>query len=126
MIRIDLTPEETSQRAPSRRRRRSQVAERCHSVLLNAQGWRVPQIAQRFERHAPTIRQGLKASHTQGLAGLDNAPPPGRPARKGQQRAPQLETLLAQPPGSYGYLDAGWTVELLRDSLSSTFALFER
>src|SRR5215470_2157349 len=100
MIRIALTPEETSQLATTRRSRRAQVAERCRYVLLNAQGWSVPQIAQRYERHEPTVRKGLKASHAQGRAGLDNTPPPGRPATKGQQREPQLDPLPPQAPSA--------------------------
>jgi len=42
MIRIALTPEETSQLATTRRSRRAQVAARGRSVLLHAQGWIVP------------------------------------------------------------------------------------
>lgn len=117
MIRIDLTPEEQSQLETTRRSRRSQVAERCHYVLLNAQGLSVPQIAQRLERNEHTIRKWLNAYHQQGVAGLDNVPPPGRPATKGHKLNQQLDTLLSHAPSAYGYLEAGWTVDLLRDSL---------
>jgi transposase len=102
MIRITLTPEELSPLATTRHSRRAQVAERCRSVLLNAQGWSVPQMAQRYERNEHTMRKWLQAYHAQGLAGLDNAPPPGRPATKGQQLAPQWDTLLPQAPSAYG------------------------
>ena len=51
MIRIVLTPEETSQLATTRRSRRAQVAERCRYVLLNAQGWSVPLMCQHFSGH---------------------------------------------------------------------------
>src|SRR4029453_13275343 len=98
MIRIALTPEETSQLATTCRSRRAQVAERCRYVLLNAAGWSVPQIAQRFVRKEHHIRKWLKAYRTQGFTGLNNAPPPGRPATKGQQLAQQLPTLLTQAP----------------------------
>jgi transposase len=102
MIRIALPPEATSQLATTRRRRRAQVAERCRYVLLHAAGWSVPQMAQRFAPHAPTSRKWLKASHAQGLAGLDNAPPPGRPATKRPQLEPQADALLTQAPSVYG------------------------
>jgi transposase len=91
------------------------VAERCHYVLLNAQG--VPQIAQRLERNEHTIRKWLKAYRDQGLSGLANAPPPGRPATKAHQLDQHLDCLLAQPPNAYDYIEAGWTVDLLRDYL---------
>jgi transposase len=117
MIRIDLTPEEKSQLETTRRRRRSQVAERCHYVLRNAQGLRVPQIAQRLARNEHTIRKWLNAYHEQRLTGLDNAPPPGRPATKGHKLDQYLDTLLTQAPNSYGYIEAGWRVDLLRKYL---------
>jgi transposase len=117
MIRIALTPEALSQLATTRCSRRAQVAERCRYVLLNAQGWSVPQIAQRYERHEPTMRTWLKAYHAQGLAGLDDTPPPGRPATKSQKLEPQLDTLLTPVPSAYGYIEAGWTVDVLRDDL---------
>ena len=117
MIRIDLTPEEKSKLETTRRSRRSQVAERCHYVLLNAQGLHVPQIAERLERNEHTIRKWLKAYGDQGLAGLDNAPPPGRPANKTRKLDQHMDTLLAQSPSAYGYIEAGWTVDLLRDYL---------
>jgi transposase len=114
MIRLDLTPEEISQLETIRRRRRSPVAERCHYVLLNAQGFSVPRIAQRLERNEHTIRKWLKAYRDQGLAGLHKA---GRPATKGEKLNQQLDTLLSHVPSVYGYIEAGWTVALLRDCL---------
>ena len=114
MIRLDLTPEEISQLETLRRRRRSPVAERCHYVLLNAQGFSVPRIAQRLKRDEHTIRKWLKAYRDQGLAGLHNA---GRPATKGEKLNQQLDTLLSHVPSVYGYIEAGWTMALLRDYL---------
>jgi transposase len=99
------------------RSRRDQVAERCRYVLLNAAGWSVPQIAQRFVRNEHTMRKWLTADHTQGLAGLDHAAPPGRPATKGQPLEQPLDILVTQAPSAYGYIEAGWTVEVLRDYL---------
>ena len=51
VIRLQLSPEEYAYLDQTRRTSRSQVAERCHYVLLNASGCSVPQIAQRLERH---------------------------------------------------------------------------
>src|SRR5918999_793388 len=72
MIRIQLSPEELAYLEQTRRARRSQVAERCHYVLLNAAGYSVPQIAQRLERHEHTIRKWLCAYRAQGVMGLQN------------------------------------------------------
>ena len=115
MMRMQLSSEEYAYLDRTRRTTRSQVAERCHYILLNAAGLSVPQIAQRLERHEHTIRKWLKAYQTQGVQGLGNTPPPGRPPRHGGDLAHQLETLLAHSPSHYGYLEAGWTVDMLRN-----------
>jgi transposase len=117
VIRIELHPEEQASLERTRRTSRSQVAERCHYVLLNAAGWGVPQIAQRLARNEHTIRKWLKTYQAQGVNALDNTPPSGRPPTKGQHLTQQLETLLQQRPSTYGYLEAGWTVDLIRDHL---------
>jgi transposase len=117
MICLVLSPEETAH-VEQARRTRPQIAERCHYVLLNAEGWSVPQIAQRLDRNAHTIRTWLKAYQTAGLQGLHNTPQPGRPATKGQSVTAQLEHLLAQSPSHFGYIEEGWTVDLLRHYLA--------
>jgi transposase len=117
MICFVLSTEERAQVAQARRRR-PQIAERCHYVLLNAEGGSVPQIAQRFARHAHPMRTWLQAYQTAGLPGLPNTPPPARPATKGQSVTAPLEGLLAQSPSHCGSSEEGWTVALLRDDLA--------
>ena len=117
MIRLVLSPEEQASLEQTRRSR-PQLAERCHYVLLNAQGWSVPQIARRLDRNEHTIRTWLKAYRTAGLPGLHNTPQSGRPATTGQRVAEQLERLLAHSPSHFGYIEDGWTVDLLRDYLA--------
>src|SRR4029453_15619165 len=102
MICLGLSPEETAHLEQARRTR-PQIAERCHYVLLNAEGWSVPPIAQRLDRHEHTIRPWLKAYKKPGLPGLQNPPQPGRPATKGQEVTAQLEQLLVQSPCHCGY-----------------------
>ena len=114
MLRLVLSPEEHALLEQTRRTR-PQRAERCHYILLNAQGWSVPQIARRLDRNEHTIRTWLKAYRSAGLAGLHNTPQPGRPATKGQHVTEQLEQLLVHSPSHFGYIEDGWTVDLLRD-----------
>jgi transposase len=116
MIRLVLSPEEIAHLEQARRTR-PQIAERCHYVLLNAEGWSVPHIAQRLDRNEHTIRTWLKAYQTAGLPGLHNTPQPGRPATKGQSVTAHLESLLAQSPSHFGYIEEGWTVDLIRHYL---------
>ena len=117
MICRHLLPEEKAHLEQARRTR-PQIAERCHYVLLNAEGWSVPHIAQRLDRNEHTIRTWLKAYQVSGLPGLQNTPPPGRPATKGQGVTAQLEHLLAHSPSHVGYIEEGWTVALIRDYLA--------
>jgi transposase len=84
MIRLVLSPEEHALLEQTRRTR-PHLAERCHYVLLNAQGWSVPQIAQRLDRNEHTLRTWLKAYRTAGLTGLQNTPQSGRPATTAQR-----------------------------------------
>src|SRR5919205_3965275 len=116
MIRLVLSPEEIAHLEQARRTR-PQIAERCHYVLLNAEGWSVPHIAQRLDRNAHTIRTWLNAYQTAGLPGLHNTPQPGRPATKGQSVTAHLESLLAQSPSHFGSIEEGWTVDLIRHYL---------
>lgn len=117
MIRLVLSPEEHALLEQTRRTR-PQLAERCHYVLLNAQGWSVPQIARRLDRNEHTIRTWLKAYRSAGFTGLHNTPQPGRPATTGQRVSAHIEQLLAHSPSHFGYIEEGWTVDLLRDYLA--------
>lgn len=117
MIRITLSPDQKHELRRARRHR-PHMAERCHYVLLSEQGVGVPQIAKRLDRDEQTVRAWLKAYQREGIEGLVNAPKSGRPPIKGQALDQQLEPLLAQSPADVGYLEAGWTVDLIRDYLA--------
>ena len=49
---------------------------------------------------------------------MHNTPQPGRPATKGQHVTEQLEQLLVHSPSHFGYIEDGWTVDLIRDYLT--------
>ena len=117
MICITLSPKQTRQLQHARRYQ-DRIAERCHAVLLSAQELSVPQISHRLGRDQQTVRAWLKAYQRNGIAGLDNAPKSGRPPTKGQALDQHLDSLLEQRPCDVGYLEAGWTVDLIRDHLA--------
>jgi transposase len=117
MIRLALSPEEHAHLAQTRRTR-PHLAERCHYVLLNAQGWSVPQIARRLNRNEHTMRPWLKAYRVAGLSGLHNTPQSGRPATIGPRVSAHIAQLLAHNPSHFGSMEDGWTVDLLRDYLA--------
>ena len=89
------------------------------SLRFNNQGHSVPQIAKRLERAEQTVRAWLKAYQREGIEGLSAAPRPGRPPLKGQALDQQLEILRNHSPADFGYLEAAWTVGLIRHQLAS-------
>ena len=117
MIHIDLIPEQREALEKARRIRTSNLAERCLAVLLCDQGQRVPAMAASLGRHEHTIRSWLKAYRQDGIEGLKDTPPVGRPNRKEQAALTILHPVLANHPSAYGYLEAGWSTNLLVDYL---------
>jgi transposase len=70
-------------------------------LLLNAQGWNVPAIAQMFERHEHTVRATLRRWETDGLGGLWEAPGRGAKAKWQSADLDYLTDCLAQEPRTY-------------------------
>ncbi len=117
MIRIQLPSEHREALEKARRIRTSNLAERCFAVLLSNRGQSVPTIALASGRHEHTIRSWLKAYIQEGLEGLKATAPPGRTNRKEQEALTILQPVLAKHPSEYGYLEAGWSTNLLVDYL---------
>ncbi len=118
MIRIDLPHEQHEALERARRIRSSNLAERCFAVLLADRGHSVPAIAIASGRHEHTIRSWLKAYIQEGIEGLKGTPPPGRTNRKEQEALAILQPVLGNHPSDYGYLEAGWSTNLLVDYLA--------
>ena len=74
-------------------------------------------IAESIGRHDHTIRSWLKAYIQDGIEGLRHTPPPGRTNRKEQEALMILQPVLAKHPSDYGYLEGGWSTNLLVDYL---------
>jgi transposase len=117
MIHIDLIPEQRETLEQARRIRTSNLAERCLAVLLWDQGQSGPAIAAFMRRHEHTIRSWLKAYQPEGIEGFQDTPPVGRTNRKEQAALTILQPVLVHHPSAYGYLEAGWSTNLLVDYL---------
>jgi transposase len=100
MLRITLTPDHWAAAQAARRDPTLTPLERDRvaMVLLSADGWRPPAIAQHLNYHAATVRHALKAYRAQGLAGLwhQRPGPPPDTARRARVTA-ALDGLLDQP-----------------------------
>jgi len=89
------------------------VAERAWYVLWSAQQVSVPEIAARMQCKPKTVRKWLRRYQTAGIDGLHDQSRCGRPTR----RSPGLEQAVFmqvnQPPWTFGYVFAIWTVRTL-------------
>lgn len=89
------------------------VAERAWYVLWSAEQVSVPEIAARMQRKPGAVRKWLRRYQQDGIDGLHDRPRSGRPTR----RTPGLEQAVFmqvnQPPWTFGYVFAIWTVRTL-------------
>lgn len=117
MIKIRLN-EEQKEALKTLRNTRSTLGERAHYILLSDEGCGVKEIAERLNRHEHTVRSWMKAYIANGIEGLNNKQPPGRPKIKGLAAETEIDTLLIQTPREFGYQEEGWTVCILLDYFS--------
>lgn len=115
MIRISLNEDEKAALTRLRREQKSNIGERAHYVLLSNTGKSVSEIAKHLSRNGHTVRLWLKRYLEEGIAGLKTKKPPGRPAKKAPAIELQVQELLDKSPQDYGYQEAGWQINLLRD-----------
>jgi transposase len=115
MIRISLSTEEKAELSRLRLTKKSNIGERAHYVLLSNEGQSVKGIATHLSRNEHTIRLWLSRYLMDGIAGLSSRNNPGRPAKKAPIIESQLEELLSKSPQEYGYQEAGWQINILRD-----------
>ncbi len=118
MIRISLNQEEKTALNQLRLNRNSNIGERAHYVLLSNEGKSIPEIADHLNRNKHTIRLWIKRYVNAGISGLKSQKQPGRPAKKAPIIELQLEVLLNKSPQEYGYQEAGWQLNILRDWFS--------
>jgi transposase len=74
---------------------------RAQMVRLNAQGWRVPQIAEIFECHEHTVRSTIRRWEQQGLGGLWEAPGRGAKPKWQETDLQYLEQALETENRTY-------------------------
>jgi transposase len=95
------------------------VAQRAWMVLWSAEQVPVPEIAGRFYCKQKTVRKWLHRYQQDGAAGLLDRPRGGRPSTltAGAQQA--IFTQINQPPWTFGYVFAFWSVASLAQHLAS-------
>lgn len=78
-------------------------AERARFILPAAEGATTTEIAWRFSVRAATVSKWRQRFAEQGVAGLQDAPRPGRPRRYGREAQRRvLQQLDEEPPEGQG------------------------
>lgn len=90
---------------------------RYQAILLLAEGWREEAVARSLGCCVNSVSNWVGAWRKQGIAGLSEAPHPGRARLLAGQASDVLEGLLATDPQARGWQATGWTVPLLRTEL---------
>ena len=93
------------------------VAQRAWIVLWSDEHVPVPDIAQRLRLAPKTVRKWLRRYQRYGSSGLSDRPRSGRPTRLTPQAEQAIFMQLNQPPWTFGYVFAIWTVATLAQHL---------
>ncbi len=92
----------------------ARLVERARIVWLSARGQRADAIARTIGRSAETVRGWLKRFNATGLAGLQDAPRAGRPARYRAEQEGRIVELALSDPDALDLPFGCWTLDRLR------------
>jgi transposase len=112
MLRTKLTDEQRMELERLRRQAVGRIAGRAHLILLNDQGYHVPEIAQIAGCGRDVVRHWLHRYQQQGIPGLDDDPRSGRP-RTHPLADLVVDTQASQSPTCSGHGQTCWSVGLL-------------
>jgi transposase len=87
--------------------------ERARIIELASRGWRVPAIAAEVRLHEQTVRAWLTRFNRAGLAGLADAPRPGRPVTYTPEQIGEVIATALTDPQTLGQPFGCWTLDRL-------------
>jgi transposase len=110
-----MTAEEvdTIQRLAHSRTEPARWVERARIIWRAHQGQQVPAIARELRLCQATVRSWLKRFNCQGLAGLQEAPRPGRPVTYTSEQVSEVIATSLTKPQALGLPFASWTLDRL-------------
>jgi transposase len=91
----------------------ARLVERARIIWLAHQGQQVPAIARELRLCQATVRSWLKRFNCQGLAGLQEAPRPGRPATYTAEQVSEVIATSLTKPQDLSLPFASWTLDRL-------------
>ena len=96
-----------------RQTKEAEVRSRCEMLLLSNEGLSPPKIAQKVRFSGRSVRRCIERYETQGISGLSNKVPPGRPPRVNAKYLSLLESSIEQWPRDLALPFSNWTCENL-------------
>jgi transposase len=108
----DEEREELRRRAQSRTAP-ARAVERARMVLAVHSGESAPAVARRLGVGADVVRQWIKRFNTEGLAGLEDRPRPGRPVTYTAEQVGQVLATAVTDPQALGLPFGCWTLDRL-------------
>ena len=122
MLRTHLSTEQRAELEGLRRHAVGRVAGRAQMILLNDQGYRVPEIAQIAGCGRDVVRHWLHGYQRLGIPGLYDDPRSGRP-RTHALADLVIDTQASQSPPCSGHVQTCWSVGLLCAFLGRRFGI---
>ena len=115
-----LTEEEAAEigRLTRSRTAAARAVERAKIIALAQEGKLVPAIARELGLSEICVRQWFKRFNAQGLAGLADAPRPGRPPTYSQEQVGEVIAASLTKPQALGLPFASWTLDRLEAYLN--------
>jgi transposase len=120
-----MTAEEVDmiQRLAHARTEPARLVERARIIWLAHRGQQVPAIAQALRLCQATVRSWLKRFNGQRLAGLQEAPRPGRPATYTSEQVRAVIATSLTKPQELSLPFASWTLDRLATDLQEVKGL---
>jgi transposase len=94
------------------------LVHRCHAILLSADGWRVPRIAELLLVDQATVHRWLDRFEVDGIRGLVIEWGSGRPPCWDEAYESLLVDAIRHDPRWYGLEQSVWTCALLAGYLA--------
>ena len=117
---VPLTPTERAElEAAAAAEPRVRRWRRYQTILLRAEGQTVDAVAAGLRCSVASVYAWTAAWRQAGVAGLQEGPHGGGPAKLGADGEAVLSGLLDADPQSRGHQATGWTVPLLRTELAA-------
>ena len=114
-LRIKLSDSELKGLEEVRRKTEDARNFRAYMVVLNAQGLRVPEIAEKLRKNEHTVRRWIKRYKNKGIAGLSRELSPGRPREHRNKAISLLGEFISKSPKVYGYVYDTWDKRLIME-----------